>query len=126
VYNFGYLYRRSWWRNYTLVVCYTAMMAFVSYMILADPNPVGCWFRINCGDPDVLEELGYPRPTWTIEQYNNPLGHNVFPRDFRWTIWGYSRVNCAINILFEYFVVLGFGRRWAKRRYARTRLQLIR
>ncbi|KAI9597721.1 hypothetical protein BDF19DRAFT_434232 [Syncephalis fuscata] len=108
-FNFGY-------RFAVRVVCYTVMMAFVSYIILADPNPVGCWFRANCGDPDVLVELGYPRPTWYIERYNSPLGHNVLPRDFRWTIWGYTMA-IARSIFF---------REWAKRRFPSKRLQITR
>ncbi|RKP06679.1 hypothetical protein THASP1DRAFT_31504 [Thamnocephalis sphaerospora] len=126
VFNFGYLYRGAWWRNYVFVAFYVVMMSFVSYIILADPNPVGCWFRSNCGDPDVLVELGYPRPTWNIELYNNPLGHNVFPVEFRWKIWGYAMANCVINVLFEYFIVLGVGRKWAKSRYPQKRMELVR
>jgi cation-transporting ATPase 13A3/4/5 len=125
-FNFGYRFRRAWWRNYTLVACYLGMMTFVSYIILADPNPVGCWFRTNCGDPDVLVKLGYPRPTWNIERYNSPLGHNVLPYQFRWTIWGYAMANCAVNLLFEYFIILGPVREWAKRRFPIKRLELIR
>lgn len=63
-FNFGYLYRQSWWRNYPLVVCVTVYLGIVYYFLLADPNPFGCMFRYNCGDPDVLVKLGYPRPTW--------------------------------------------------------------
>ncbi|KAJ2848104.1 hypothetical protein IWW36_003494, partial [Coemansia brasiliensis] len=58
VVNYGYLYRARWYRNYALLVVWGFLMAFVSYMLLADPNRTGCAFRLNCGTAEVLESLG--------------------------------------------------------------------
>ncbi|KAI8871686.1 hypothetical protein GQ42DRAFT_161851 [Ramicandelaber brevisporus] len=121
VFNFGSKFRGSWWRNYLLVILYTGMMAIVSIFTLADPNAFSCWFRVNCGSADVLVQLGYPRPTWTIQDYNTPLGHNVMPQSFRWKLWGYCVSMCALTILWEYLVVIGpvgkaISRWWYARR----------
>ncbi|ORX99098.1 hypothetical protein K493DRAFT_365957 [Basidiobolus meristosporus CBS 931.73] len=117
VFNFGYKFRQSWWRNYILAVMYTGMMVFVSVLALADPNRMGCLFRINCGTPDILVEQGYPRPSWYIEDYNSAIGHNVMPHKFRWILFIYCMINCLVNILVEYFVVLGPLGRWIKNKY---------
>ncbi|KAI8369377.1 uncharacterized protein BYT42DRAFT_617407 [Radiomyces spectabilis] len=111
--NFGSVFRQAWWRNYTLVFIWCCFFVSTSYMMLADPNPYGCMFRINCGTPRVLEELGYPKPTWSIEEYNAPLGHNVLPRWFRWQLWGYVVANCAANLIWERIVILWIARDWA-------------
>ncbi|RKP09111.1 hypothetical protein THASP1DRAFT_14697, partial [Thamnocephalis sphaerospora] len=125
-YNFGHHFRRAWWRNYLFVGAWCAILALLSYIVIAPPNPVGCLFRINCGDPDVLVDLGYPQPSWTIERYNSPLGHNVMPEHYRWLIWGYAMINMACGIAFERFVVLGPARRWAMRRRPLQRLRMVR
>ncbi|KAJ1649850.1 hypothetical protein IWQ61_009186 [Dispira simplex] len=124
VYNFGYLFRRSWWRNYSLVCVWAVFVALVSYMELADPNWLGCQFRYNCGTADVLVDLGYPRPSFDIEPYNIDQGHNVMPRDFRWKLWGYSMANMAAGVLWEKVVVLGPIRRFTQRRFPLERLTL--
>src|SRR5690606_15281706 len=62
IFNFGYLYRRNWWRNWPFAICYFGMMATVSILALMDPNPFSCLFRINCGNPDILVDMGYSRP----------------------------------------------------------------
>ncbi|KAJ1967987.1 hypothetical protein IWQ62_001520 [Dispira parvispora] len=124
VYNFGYLFRRSWWRNYSLVVVWAVFVALVSYMELADPNWLGCQFRYNCGTADVLVDLGYPRPSFDIEPYNIDQGHNVMPRDFRWKLWGYSMANMAAGVLWEKMVVLGPIRKVTQRWFPLERLKL--
>ncbi|KAJ2723143.1 hypothetical protein GGI07_002846 [Coemansia sp. Benny D115] len=121
VYNFGYRYRRAWATNYILAVLYCGFMAAISVITLADPNRFGCIFRINCGNPDTLVELGYSRPSWGISDYNNPNGHNVMPHRFRWTLWGLCVTNIVLCLMWEKFVVLGpVGRLakawWMKRR----------
>ncbi|KAJ1921082.1 hypothetical protein H4219_000940 [Mycoemilia scoparia] len=121
VFNFGYRFRTSWWRNYVLVVLYLGFMAAVSVLVLADPNRFGCLFRINCGDPDVLVKMGYPRPSWHISEYNSPIGSNVLPHHFRWTLWGYCLANIFTVYIYEYFVVLGPIGQWVKRRWQRVK-----
>lgn len=94
------------------------------HIIFLDPNRFGCLMRLNCGNPDVLESLGYPRPDFYIEPYNNPLGHDVLPKTFRYELWAYSIGNmCAVHI-WERFVVLGPVRQWLRKRYPLQRFQV--
>ncbi|KAJ1775313.1 hypothetical protein LPJ54_003770 [Coemansia sp. RSA 1824] len=112
VYNFGYRYRRVWATNYLLVLMYSAFLAVVSAIALADPNRFGCVFRINCGNTQTVRDLGYSASTVHISEYNNPLGHNVMPRHFRWTLWAMCVVNAVVCLAYEKLVVLGpVGRR---------------
>lgn len=116
-FNFGHRYRRAWWRNWTLVLYWGALMTLVSWMTLADPNRVGCFFRLNCGSPSVLtKQLGYPEPTFHIDPYNSPLGHNVLPRSFRWFLWSWCMINALLATLWERLVILGPVRQWFIRR----------
>ncbi|RKP33461.1 hypothetical protein BJ085DRAFT_22847 [Dimargaris cristalligena] len=123
VFNFGHLFRQSWWRNYTLVAIWAALIGVVSYVELADPNWLGCTFRLNCGTPEVLVQLGYKRPSFEVEAYNSELGHNVLPQDMRFKLWGYSIANMVAVAIWEYFVVLGPVRNWAKKKHPLPRLQ---
>lgn len=114
--NFGSQFRRSWWRNYTLVFVWLCFFISTSFIVLADPNPYSCIFRINCGSPDVLVELGYPKPTWSIPIYNSPFGHNVLPNYFRWQLWGFIVANCSATIIWERICILWIARDWAIKR----------
>ncbi|KAJ2077830.1 hypothetical protein H4R24_004885 [Coemansia sp. RSA 988] len=129
VYNFGYRFRRSWYTNYLLVALYCGFMAAVSVLALADPNRFGCLFRINCGNTDVLRDLGYSASSIHIDDYNSPIGHNVLPRQFRWTLWALCVTNVVICLAYEKLVVLGPVGRWVRRwwlsHHGRSKLQLI-
>ncbi|EIE83526.1 hypothetical protein RO3G_08231 [Rhizopus delemar RA 99-880] len=107
VFNFGYKFRQSFYKNYSLVFLWLLYLAIVSYWTLADPNRFGCLFRFNCGTPQVLEQIGYVPPSWSIMPYNTPLGHNVMPRPFRWRLWGLMMGNAATALVYEKYVVLG-------------------
>ncbi|KAL1920902.1 uncharacterized protein VTP21DRAFT_11537 [Calcarisporiella thermophila] len=124
VVNLGYVFRAAWWRNWILIFFWAAYIGIVSYVELADPNPLGCAFRMNCGNPSALQRLGLPAPWWGIEKYNINLGHNVLPREFRFKLWGLSIANMLAAVLFELFVVLGPVRNYATQRHSRKRLQL--
>ncbi|RKP14077.1 hypothetical protein BJ684DRAFT_19487 [Piptocephalis cylindrospora] len=119
-FNFGHRYRRAWWRNWTLVLYWASLMTLVSWMCLADPNRVGCFFRLNCGTASVLtNELGYPQPNWSISSYNSPLGHNVMPTSFRWLLWAWCMLNAILAILWERMVIVGPVRQWIIRHKAK-------
>ncbi|OZJ03044.1 hypothetical protein BZG36_03711 [Bifiguratus adelaidae] len=130
VFNFGNGFRRSWWRNYVLVAAYLICFTSSSWLVLADPNPYSCIFRVNCGSVSVLESLGYQNIWWPIEDYNSPLGHNVLPRDFRYKFWAYLVCQCILTVVWQRIVVLWLGRKWvirhwgAKREAKRTQLKL--
>ncbi|KAI8148399.1 hypothetical protein BJV82DRAFT_592002 [Fennellomyces sp. T-0311] len=117
--NFGSVFRQSWYRNYVLVLFWCCFFTSTSYIILADPNPYGCIFRINCGTDTVLESLGYPKPSWYIDEYNSPIGHNVMPHSFRWGLWGLIVGNMVATVIWERFIVQGLIRRWAINRNKR-------
>ncbi|KAJ1982948.1 hypothetical protein H4R35_000074 [Dimargaris xerosporica] len=125
VFNFGYYFRKPWWTNYIMVVLYSGFMATIMVLTLMDPNPFSCLFRINCGTPSVLVQLGYPEPTWSIAEYNSPLGHNVLPRSYRWQLWGLCLANCAANLIYEYVFVLGPMGRYLKRRFGKPDKSLV-
>ncbi|CEG75750.1 hypothetical protein RMATCC62417_10742 [Rhizopus microsporus] len=124
IFNYGYIFRRSWYRNYFLIFVWALFVAIVSYWELADPNRFGCLMRVNCGNPDVLVSLGYPRPDFYIEPYNNPLGHNVLPRYFRYQLWAYSIGNMLAVNIWERFFILGPIRQWLRKKYPLKKLQM--
>ncbi|KAG1112899.1 hypothetical protein G6F42_014612 [Rhizopus arrhizus] len=123
-FNYGYIFRQRWYRNYFLMLVWAVFIGIVSYWELADPNRFGCLMRLNCGNPDVLVSLGYDRPSFYIEPYNNPLGHNVLPKSFRYQLWAYSIGNMLVVHVWERFVILGPVRQWTRRRYPLKRLAL--
>ncbi|KAG0173481.1 hypothetical protein DFQ30_007833 [Apophysomyces sp. BC1015] len=124
VFNFGYKFRRSWWRNYILVFLWLLYFAIVSYWTLADPNRFGCLFRFNCGTPEVLVQKGFTPPPVYVETYNTPLGHNVMPSEFRWKLWGLCIGNMLAGLAYERLVVLGPIHTWLAKKYPVERLQV--
>ncbi|KAJ1954149.1 hypothetical protein EC988_002587 [Linderina pennispora] len=124
VVNYGHLYRARWYKNYSLLVIWAFLMTFVSYMLLANPNRVGCAFRLNCGTDTVLESLHYPKPTWKIEPYNSALGHNVIPRNSRWALWGYCLGNMATTNFWQVFVINGPMRNFLRKKKPLRRLKI--
>ncbi|OZJ06188.1 hypothetical protein BZG36_01004 [Bifiguratus adelaidae] len=117
VFNFGFLYRKSFFHNYTLMIIVCVFLAILYYFLLADPNPFACMFRINCGDPDVLVAMGYTRPYWYIEPYNNLIRHNVYPKVFRIKLFFMSIGNLLTLIIWEKVVVLGPVRTYLRKKY---------
>ncbi|ORY02702.1 hypothetical protein K493DRAFT_334519 [Basidiobolus meristosporus CBS 931.73] len=124
VFNFGHKYRAVWWKNWRLLILWVGFLVIVMYSELADPNRLGCLLRLNCGTAEVLEELGYGYPSWYIEPYSLPQGHNVYPTDFRWKLWGLSIANMIAGILWQVVVVLGPVREYVRRKYPQKRLAL--
>ncbi|KAI8379410.1 uncharacterized protein BYT42DRAFT_568700 [Radiomyces spectabilis] len=124
IFNYGYTFRKRWYHNYMLIFFWSLFVAIVSFWELADPNAFGCLVRLNCGNPDVLVSLGYPRPDFYIEPYNNPLGHNVLPKPFRYQLWAYSIGNMIATNAWELLVILGPVRSWLRRRYPLQRLKI--
>lgn len=124
VFNFGYKFRQSFWRNYFLIILWLLYLAVVSYWMLAEPNAFGCLFRFNCGTKSVLEQFGYRIPSSNIEAYNTPLGHNVMPTDFRWKLWGLCVGNCLAALAYEKLVVIGPVHAFLAKKYPVERLQI--
>lgn len=124
VFNFGYKFRKAFWRNYCLVILWLFYIAIVSYWLLADPNNFGCLMRFQCGTKDVLAQIGYSIPSGYVEPYNTPLGHNVMPWEFRWRLWGLCIGNCLTTLAYEKFIVLGPIHEFLAKRYTVNKLQI--
>ncbi|CEG71670.1 hypothetical protein RMATCC62417_07368 [Rhizopus microsporus] len=124
VFNFGYKFRKSFYRNYALVFLWLLYIAIVSYWLLADPNRFGCLFRFNCGTSEVLEQMNYTVPSIYIEPYNTPLGHNVMPWDFRWKLWALCIGNCLAALAYEKIIVIGPVHRYLAKKYPVKRLEV--
>ncbi|KAI7824973.1 hypothetical protein BX661DRAFT_206461 [Kickxella alabastrina] len=122
--NYGYLYRRPWYRNPFLLAVWSVLIILISYAQLAPPSRLSCTLRLNCGNPDVLESLGFDRPTWNIEPYNSPIGHNVLPTYAKWTLWGYSIGNMVASNLWQVLVVYGPVRTFLRKRRPMRRLNI--
>lgn len=123
VFNFGYKFRRSFWRNYILVFLWLLYLAIASYWTLADPNSFGCLFRFNCGTKEVLEQIGYSPPSIHVVPYNIPLGHNVLPKTFRWKLWGLIIGNMFTALIYERVIVLGPVHSYLAKKYPVDRLK---
>ncbi|CDS13844.1 hypothetical protein LRAMOSA06018 [Lichtheimia ramosa] len=126
VFSFGYKFRRPIYRNYILIFLWTVYMIMASHFLLADPNRFGCLFRFNCGTPAVLEKIGYTPPPTYIEQYNTPLGHNVFPWHFRWKLWGMAMGYVVAALTYERLIILGPVHDWLSKKYPVERLVVTR
>ncbi|KAI8803941.1 hypothetical protein BJ742DRAFT_826606 [Cladochytrium replicatum] len=126
VFNFGGIYRASWYKNYILVGFWAIFLALLSYVTLADPNLLGCWFRLNCGDKAAVEALPekYVYPDIWIEPYNIEAGHNILPRWYRPWLWALGVANVIASLLYEKVVVLGFVRQWVKSKKPRNAAQI--
>jgi cation-transporting ATPase 13A3/4/5 len=124
--NFSAGYRQNWCFNWVFVLLWTISYVIVALITLLDPNPVGCYMRFNCGDPDVLVSLGYDYAagvTWTGDGYLAISGHNVFPTYFRWIVWGLGLGNLVIVVIFVRFIILGPVRTYLRANHGTARVQ---
>ncbi|KAJ1903406.1 hypothetical protein LPJ81_003075, partial [Coemansia sp. IMI 209127] len=121
--NYGYLYRRTWFYNPTLLGIWAMLIIMMSYAELGPPSRLSCTFRVNCGNPDVLRDLGFSPPNMYIEPYNSPIGNNVLPTYAKWTLWGYSIGNMVASNLWQVLVVYGPVRNFLRKRRPLRRLK---
>ncbi|KAI9149873.1 hypothetical protein H9P43_010052 [Blastocladiella emersonii ATCC 22665] len=121
VFNFGHYFRRSWFSNRVYALLYVVLLTVISTLILSDPSAFTCLFRINCGSPSSLVELGYPKPTWSMDPYNSLLGHNVLPVPFRWKLFTYVMSNVVLGLCIERLVILGPVREYIRTKYPLSR-----
>ncbi|KAJ3217373.1 hypothetical protein HDU67_008075 [Dinochytrium kinnereticum] len=129
VYNIGHTYRRGFFRNWIFILVWLAIVFILSFITLADPNPMSCLFHVNCGTPEALEALNRERGTsyatrflGVPDNYHSFAGHNVMPMAFRWQVLVLSFANLVALVLFQWIGVLGFGRRFAQKRFPLKRL----
>ncbi|KAJ1569337.1 hypothetical protein HK405_006484, partial [Cladochytrium tenue] len=129
-FNIGSRYRAGWLSNWVFLLAWGAVVALLSCITLLDPNPVGCLFHVNCGTSAALARLNRDASTsYRTDFYGVPsiyhsfAGHNVMPAWFRWQLWALAMGNLLTLALFEGVVVLGVGRRIAKRLFPLRRLE---
>jgi cation-transporting ATPase 13A3/4/5 len=119
--NIGWRYRQGFIKNWKFVLVYTSLISILCYIALADPNPLGCLFRINCGTKEALQSLGYTVNFSTPTEYYSAFGHNVIPQYFRYVIICISATNLLAVLAWEGIFIQGAGRRWALRRWQRPK-----
>jgi cation-transporting ATPase 13A3/4/5 len=112
--NIGSLYRKGFLKNKPYLVIYGLLVFILSLILILDPNPISCHFRINCGTKESLSSLGYQLWFNPPEEYFNASGHNVIPLYFRILLLGISFLNLIALMLWEGYVILGPVRKLAK------------
>ncbi|KAJ3071989.1 hypothetical protein HDU98_004477 [Podochytrium sp. JEL0797] len=129
VFNIGRVYRSGFWKNWVFLAIYGGILALLSFVTLADPNPASCLFHINCGTSAALARVNQQSGTsystaflGIPDNYYSFVGHNVMPTQFRVRLWILCMVNLLVLVVFEWGFVLNFGRRFAKKRWPQARL----
>jgi hypothetical protein len=113
-YNLGTKYRQGGSTNRIFMSIYAFLFAVISCVLLMNPSTLGCAFRINCGTPEALGQLGYEAPWNAPSTYFSDSGHNVIPPHFRMVLFAVCMIQLAVVVLYEKIVILGAGRAWAK------------
>jgi hypothetical protein len=113
-FNVGMKYRQGFFKNKKFLMIFGFLFAILASILLADPNPIGCAFHINCGNSKALTDLGY-KVYWTAPfEYYSSIGHNVLPIYFRVTILLIVIANLVAIMAWESFVIQGPGRVFLK------------
>lgn len=111
-FNFGFSYRKPWYRNYLLVVLVLGFM-FIHYWVTLVPGKLSCWLRINCVNEDnnsVSLYNGGPVPI------QNPLNTTLMPKEFRIFLAVLMTANLLSVLGWEYFIVgHGYGKKMWRR-----------
>ncbi|KAJ3414429.1 hypothetical protein HDV05_006610 [Chytridiales sp. JEL 0842] len=129
VFSIGSTYRFGFWRNWQFLTVYALVISLLSSILLADPNFLGCLFRVNCGTAKAIGTLNmvsgtsYSTSIWFMPtEYFSFSGHNVMPFSFRIKLWVFVMGNLAALVLFQWGGVLNYGRAVAKRMFPLKRL----
>jgi cation-transporting ATPase 13A3/4/5 len=109
-FNISCKYRTGGFRNIKFAVLYTFLFTIITTILLADPNPLGCLFKTNCGTPNALIELGYSVPFNAPNNYFSKTGHNVIPIYFRYQLFALSLFNLFLVYVWEHVFILGICR----------------
>lgn len=107
-YNFGFTYRKHWFRNYLLVTLVIGFM-FIHYWITLVPGKMSCWLRINCVNEDNQASSVYAGDAVPIQ---NPFNMTLMPVEFRRFLAILMTGNLLAVLGWEYFIVgHGFGKK---------------
>jgi len=125
--NFGSYFREAWWKNYPFVFFFLLAFTTLSCVLLLDPNPLGCWLRFNCGNPENLRQYFNTTNTysWSGVKYNSPIGHNIYPKEFRWKLLLFCLGNSAAVVIFQKVFILGPVREWVRKKWPMKKRQLV-
>eukprot|EP00934_Nitzschia_sp_Nitz4_P006580 Nitzschia sp. Nitz4//scaffold131_size63436//29849//34134//NITZ4_006274-RA/size63436-processed-gene-0.102-mRNA-1//1//CDS//3329535265//6570//frame0 len=110
VYNIGYEFRRTWFRNWGFVLvslCSTALLIYVTLV----PSHVSCLFRTNCSNDNIVRGILDAEPS----KINNYFHTTIMPESFRVKILCILLGNALAVAAYDYFVVNGLRRRTAQR-----------
>ena len=108
-FNFGYEFRRGWFRNY-LFVFFAVAYTFIHFYITLVPGRLSCFWRVNCSNDNVVRLVAddYPIPI------NNPFNTTIMPMSFRLKMVALMVCNGLCVVCYDYFVVNGIRMRQAK------------
>lgn len=123
-FNLGTKYRQGGLQNKIFLTAYGIVFATISFLLLSDPNSLGCQFRINCGTAPALENLGYAIPFNAPTVYHAESGHNVLPLYFRVILFGLMLLNLIAVMGWELVAILGPARASLKQLQQRQPLRL--
>ena len=112
-FNFGYEFRQAWFRNYWFVLAVTGF-TFLHFYATLQPGELSCFWRVNCDNDNVVNGV----TTREKVPIQNPYNTTVMPEDFRFKILIIMIANAIATMGYEYFVVNGLRRRWARERRA--------
>lgn len=101
-FNFGYEFRRGWFRNY-IFVFFAMAYTFIHFYITLVPGKLSCFWRVNCSNDNVVRLVAeeYPIPI------NNPFNTTIMPMSFRLKMVTLMVCNGLCVICYDYFVVNG-------------------
>jgi len=77
--NFGYEFRRTWYRNYVFVAFVLGFSFWLAYIVFV-PGKLSCYWRVNCTNDNVVRPVDAPDPT--------PIG-NPFATTVRRGSWSF-------------------------------------
>jgi predicted P-type ATPase len=105
-YNFGFVYRANWIKNYIFVFFVVAFTLLHFYATLV-PGSVSCLFRLNCVNENVV-----PDPFGEMISIQNSFNTTIMPVSFRYILVAIIIANLVANVVWEYFVVNGDYSLW--------------
>jgi hypothetical protein len=111
VFNFGYEFRRNWFRNFYFVI-FSLGYTFIHFFITLKPGHLSCLWRVNCSNDNVLFAVSPP----VYRPIQNAFGTTVMPKSFRGGLFGLMIANTVAIVAWDYLVVNGSRRYYANKK----------
>jgi predicted P-type ATPase len=109
IYNFGYEFRQSWYKNYVLAFLICAYV-FMHWFAVLSSGKMSCLWRLNCLSEDTYNGFSGQTPIQNI--YNT----TIMPESFRRGLVAINVANLCTTVGWDYFVVNGTRQRVAAKR----------